>query len=95
MSNNQQQPEQKKPTAGMVQAGELLKHFRERAHLTHEELAGRIGVNPTAIRSYERRNLPLFPLTFGTLAAALDLSKAEYTHLLRTMGIMNPTDFRT
>ena len=55
-----------------------LRHARESAGLTLEELAAKAGLTPNAIGALERgeRRYP-YPATVRALAAALDLSSDE------------------
>ena len=62
--------------------GSRLRHLREAAGLTQEELAGRAGLSPVAIGKLERgqRRRP-YPHTVQALAAALELSEEKRAEL--------------
>jgi predicted ATPase/DNA-binding XRE family transcriptional regulator len=63
---------------------EQLRHYRERAGLTQEELAAKAGLTAKAISALERgeRRSP-YPQTVRALADALSLSQAERAELLQ------------
>jgi predicted ATPase/transcriptional regulator with XRE-family HTH domain len=63
---------------------EQLRHYRERAGLTQEELAAKAGLTAKAISALERaeRRSP-YPHTVRALADALGLSQAERAELLQ------------
>src|SRR5262245_60774744 len=62
---------------------EQLRHYRERAGLTQEELAAKAGLTAKAISALERaeRRSP-YPQTVRALADALSLSQEERAELL-------------
>src|SRR5262245_39950380 len=64
--------------------GEQLRHYRERAGLTQEELAAQAGVTAKAISALERaeRRSP-YPQTVRALADALGLSQSERAELMQ------------
>jgi predicted ATPase/DNA-binding XRE family transcriptional regulator len=64
--------------------GEYLRHYRERAGMTQEELAAKAGLTAKAISALERaeRRSP-YPQTVRALADALGLSQAERAELLQ------------
>ena len=64
--------------------GEYLRHYRERAGMTQEELAAQAGVTAKAISALERaqRRSP-YPQTVRALADALGLSQEERAKLLK------------
>jgi predicted ATPase/DNA-binding XRE family transcriptional regulator len=66
--------------------GSLLRHLRESAGLTQEELALRAGLSRRAISALERgeRQRP-YPYTVRTLAEALGLSEEERASLMATL----------
>jgi predicted ATPase/DNA-binding XRE family transcriptional regulator len=63
--------------------GDLLRHYRELAGLTQEELAEKAGLTAKAIGALERgeRRQP-YPATVHALAQALKLCEADYAALL-------------
>src|SRR5689334_2804067 len=64
--------------------GEQLRHYRERAGLTQEELAAKAGLTAKAISALERgeRRSP-YPHTVRALADALGLNPLERVELLQ------------
>ncbi len=67
---------------GTNSLGALLRHLREGAGLSQEELAERAGLSPHAISALERgtRTRP-YPHTLRSLAAALDLTEDQRAQL--------------
>lgn len=65
--------------------GDLLRNARERAGLTQQELAERIGSSASTVSNLEReQHPPTVPDQVNVLASALPLSVEE---LLRAMGV--------
>src|SRR3712207_4867037 len=63
--------------------GRRLRHLREAAGLTQEELAFRAGLTPNAVSGLERgKSQRPYPNTVRSLADALGLSEAERTTLV-------------
>ncbi len=63
--------------------GRRLRHLREAAGLTQEELAFRAGLTPNAVSGLERGNTRRpYPNTVRSLADALELSEVERASLI-------------